>query len=207
MCFLQASYGFCLVLLQTGRSMLWLLHPTTEILIRHRFLDGILHGFLEIANPEFSSYRQHKGVISQSGATFPQPSTRRGRSMGLHGGMWAGAKAAAACVGDVISPSHPCWLQYATEAKSDQHGVCSSVVCYVCWSRKNRIPDLQKKLFALTFWHNRCQSLSCYHSSFCISKVCSWAGAYFMIQTWFKLSKWWWIHTFLNKIVLINSMV
>lgn len=129
---------------------------------------------------------------------FPEPSTRRDQNTRLHGGMTAGAKAAAGCVGDVISPLPPCWLQYATEARSNQHGVCSNVVFWVNWSRKNRIPEVQKKPFAWTFWHNRCQSLLCSHSNLCISKVCSWARAYFVIQTWFKFFRWWWIHNLLN---------
>lgn len=176
----------------TASAVLQLLSPSTNILISPRFLDDALRGFLEIANPEWwiSSYRQHKVVISQrepeisrvmGRAGFPEHSTRIDQSTRLHGGMRAGAKAAASCVGDVISPSPPCWLQYATEAKSEQRGVCSNAILCANWSRKKRIPELQRKPFALTFWHNRCQSLPRSHNNFCISKVCSWDGVFFVI--------------------------
>lgn len=85
--------------------------------------------------------------------------------------------------------------------------VCSCVVFCVNWSRKKRIPELQNKQFSPSFWHSRSQSLPHSYGSFCVSKVCSWAGAYFVIQTWFRFFRWWWIHNLMNYIVLINSMV
>lgn len=152
---LQVSYCFCLALLRARRSGLQFLDPSMNVLISPSFLEGIFYVFLDVADPGWwlASYRQHRvdiiqrepeiqrvctGQLSQPGETWARGST---------GGWRRGPKKLLAA-SDAVSPSPPCWLQYATEAKSDQHGACSDAIFSVNWSGKNSISELQKKPFA-----------------------------------------------------------
>lgn len=207
---LPVSCYLCLVLLPVGRSMPWLLSPSTNILVRHGSLDGILQGFLEIASPELWFSRYKKAIISQRQpeisrvcpGSFPSALSQetRGKAAQRDEG---GSKGWYCLDWRCFFPLISLLVTICHRNQIKSQSVCSCVLFCVNGSRKKRIPELQKKLFSLKFWHNRSQSLPHSYSNFCISKVCSWAGAYFVIQTWFR---WWWIHNLMSYIVLINSM-
>lgn len=118
----------------------------------------VTDGTKVVNNPERA--RSAKGVF--------RASARTDLSTQLSRGWRQGPKLCCLCH-RCHSPSSPCWLQYVTEAKSDQHGACCNAIFSVKRSRKNSISELQKKQFTLTFWHNRCPTLPPSHSNFCTS--------------------------------------
>jgi len=52
--------------------------------------------------------KRARGIEGMARTAFPEPSARRDQRTGLRGAMRAGAKAAAGCVGDAVSPLPPC---------------------------------------------------------------------------------------------------
>lgn len=139
--------------------MPWLLSPCTNILVRHGSLDGILQGFWETANPEpwFSSQqkgnqpkiasdtkgipRQLSSALSQERPEHKSAQRGEGRSEGWCCLDW---RCCFPLISLLIIICH--WSQIRSQS------VCSYAVFCVNWSRKKRIPELQKKLCSLIFW-------------------------------------------------------
>lgn len=188
---LPVSWYLCLVLLPVGRSTLWLLSPSTNTLVRHGSLDGILQGFLEIAIPEPWFSRQQKGN--------PKPKTARdikGMSRQLSQCPQPGETRTQACtVGwgrlqrlmlpglEMLFPSHlPAHYNLPTEVTSD-HRVFAPM-WFSVWTVTGRREYLSSKRNCFHWFSDRYQSLLCSYSNFCISKCFSWAGAYCTNQTY-----------------------
>ena len=151
---LQMSYFFCLVLLQTGRSVLLLLSPSTDILISPRFVNGISHGFLETANPEwwFSSYRQHKVVIDQREpeglrawpgqlSQSPQPGEIRERGCAER---WGQEQRLLLAVLEM--PFHPCLpADYTMPLNPNLVSVVFALIWFSLWTGAGRIAYLSSR--------------------------------------------------------------
>lgn len=105
-------------------------HDCLEPLLTFRSDMGLWMAFyrafwrLPVQNSDFPGSK--KAILSQRQpeisrvypGSFPS-ALRRDQNVRLHRGIRAGAKADVACIGDVVSLSSPCSLQFATETKSD----------------------------------------------------------------------------------------
>lgn len=155
---------------------------------------------LPIQNRDFPSSKKttisqrhqwHQGYVQ---AAFPVPSAQRETRARVCTEGW-GAKADAAwirCCPPLIS------LLITITQKSNQISIL--FLCgFLCGL------DLSSRRNCFHWFSHRYQSLLHSYSNFCISKVFSWAGVYFAIQSWFRFFRW--IHSLMNQIVLTNSMV